>query len=451
MTYKGVLKQIKPSKRERDQMNKFTNKLVKKIKKISKNATPLVCGSVAKDTWLSNKKEIDLFLLFPTKLSKKDLEKQGLSLAKEIVKEFNGKYEIAFSEHPYLKAYIKGFEIDIVPCYFVKHAENLKSSVDRTPFHVKFVQKSLKASDDVRLLKQFCISNECYGADAKRQGFSGYLCELLIIKNKSFMKCVKNASKWKAGKVITFTKIDSEKLKKYKTPLIVIDPVDKNRNAGAAVSVESFYRFVKACKDFIKKPSSKFFLPKKVKPYSFRKLASIIKKRETNFYLIKFKRPKILDDILYSQMRRCLKSVDRLFSENGFKILRSGFYCNKDCFLIYEMEVWKVSKIMKHEGPNVYSKHAENFLKHYKDDRTFIENNNWIIELQRSFIDGLEFLKHLIKKREKGLLKIGIPSKIAPAFKKASVYGDKNFLRGMNKSEKEFKEFFRKWFEEDLY
>jgi len=452
MTYKDVLKHIKPSKCEKEQMKRFTNKLIRKIKKMTNEAEPIVCGSVSKDTWISKNKEIDLFLLYPTRLSKKELEKKGLVLAKKIVKEFKGKYEIAFSEHPYLKAQIKNFEVDIVPAYAVKSAEKIISSVDRTPFHVKFVQKKLKKPDDVRLLKQFCIANRCYGADAKRQGFSGYLCELLIIKFKDFKGCVKAASRWKAGKSISFIQVDKKAiLRKYKTPLIVIDPVDKNRNAGAAVSVESFYRFVKACKDFVEKPSEKFFLPKKTKPYPQSVLSKKIKSRGTGWYLLKFNRPKVLDDILYSQMRRCVKAMDRLLSQDGFRVLRSTFYCNKNCFIVYEMGISNIPKIAKHRGPNVYSKHAENFLKHYKKQKTFIENEVWVVELEREFTDVSQFFKKMLRTSEKELLKKGIPSKVSPNIRKGKLYDGKNFLKGVKDSSNDFKSFFREWFEEDLY
>jgi len=192
-------------------------------------------------------------------------------------------------------------------------------------------------------------------------------------------------------------------------------------------------------------------LLRKTEPYSSKTLFKRIKKRGTSWYLLKFKKPKILEDVLYSQMRRCKKALDRLLTENGFRVLRSTFYCNADCFLIYEMEISHVSKVTKHVGPNVYSKHAERFLKHYRENKTFIENDNWVVEIEREFTFALQFLRNLIKKSKKELLKKGIPSKIVPKIKKCNIYGDNNFLKGINNSPKEFKSFFREWFEEDLF
>ncbi|MEM5872392.1 MAG: CCA tRNA nucleotidyltransferase [Candidatus Aenigmatarchaeota archaeon] len=448
MWLKEVLKEIKPSKKEEDEVKSFTSKLIKIASKFSK---PLLCGSIEKNTWLTKKNEIDLFLLFKPSLSKNQLEKKGLAIAKKIVKKLKGSYVIAYAEHPYLKAKIGKFNVDIVPCYEIKNPENIKSAVDRTPFHVKFVKENLKNPDEVRLLKQFCIANKCYGADLKTQGFSGYLCELLIIKFGSFNKLVKDACKWRAGHVVSFIEVNkNEVFKKFKTPLIVIDPVDKNRNVAAAVSAESFYKFVKACKNFVKKPSKEFFFETKVKPYSINEIKKEIKKRGTRWYLIAVKKPDVLEDILYPQLRKCIKAFNKLLEQNGFKVLRSDFYCNKECILVFEMETWQVPKIMKNMGPDIYSKHAEQFLKHYKEQKVFIEGENWVVETEREITTVLHFLKNLVKKPEKELLEKGIPNKIAPLLKECKVYGGSEALKAIEKMPEDFRIFLKEWFEKDL-
>ena len=122
MNLNVVLKELKPSKKEYKEIRDFNRKITRTIEKLAKNVKPMVCGSVAKDTWISEKNEIDLFLLFDSKLSKKDLEKKGLNLAKKIVKELKGNYEIAFAEHPYLKSWIEKYQVDIVPAYLIKNS-----------------------------------------------------------------------------------------------------------------------------------------------------------------------------------------------------------------------------------------------------------------------------------------------------------------------------------------
>lgn len=445
MDLKLVLERIKPSRKEIEEMDRFTAILLEAAK-ASKIAKPLFCGSIAKDTWLSEKNEADLFLLFKPSLSKKQLEKKGLDLAKKIIKAMKGTYVIAYAEHPYLRGKIGKYQVDIVPCYDVSNPEKIKSAVDRTPHHVKFVKANLKEPDEVRLLKQFCKANKCYGADLKTQGFSGYMCELLIIKYGSFLKLTKEVEKWRAGKVISF----NANAKKFKAPLIVIDPVDRNRNVGAALSAESFYRFVKACKNFNERPSKDFFFKPEIKPYTIKEIEKEFKSRGTRWYLISFERPKVLDDILYPQLRRCVKAIDRMLEQNGFKVLRSDFYCNKECVLAFEMETWQVPGVVKNIGPEIYSTHAEQFLKHYKENKVFIENDNWMVETEREFTTVLNFLKELIDESEKELLEKGIPSKIAPLMKNCKLCGGGDTLKAIEGLPEEFRVFLKEWFEKDL-
>jgi len=77
--------------------------------------------------------------------------------------------------------------VDIVPCYDAKSGE-WQSATDRTPYHTNYIRARLdkQLRGDVRLLKKFMQGIGVYGAEIKVGGFSGYLCELLIMKYGSF-------------------------------------------------------------------------------------------------------------------------------------------------------------------------------------------------------------------------------------------------------------------------
>jgi tRNA nucleotidyltransferase (CCA-adding enzyme) len=446
-----VITRIKPNTKEKKWMNDFIDKLIETSKSLSKEAKPMICGSVEKDTWLSKKYELDLFLLFSPDVPKKYLETKGLYLAKEIVKKLRGKYQIAFAEHPYLRGNIGRFQIDIVPCYDIENPEKIKSAVDRTPHHVKYVKGRLTNTDDVRLLKQFCISNGCYGADVKTLGFSGYLCELLIIKYGSFMDCIREASNWRAGHAISFENSTVEEVsKKFDSALRVVDPVDRNRNVGAAVSIENFCIFVKSCKEFLAKPKEDMFFKKAPKPLSSDDIGKKIGDRKTVWLVVSFQKPKVVDDVLYPQMKRCCKTFDNLFEKEGFKVLRSDFYCEKNCMIFFEMETWSIPKISMHHGPNVYSKHADQFLKHYKNEKVFIKDNMWTVEAENQFTDAYDFLKHILKGSKNNLLERGIPSKIAPLISKGKTYYKESSIRFMKGLSKDSRIFMREYFEKDF-
>ncbi len=439
MDLRPVLRRIKPSAKEEADMNRFGERLLSVSRTFG--TKPILCGSVEKGTWLAEKNEIDLFLLFDSSIPKKQLEVDGLAMAKKIIKAVGGTYVIAYAEHPYLRGKVGKRDVDIVPCYDIKDAGSIISAVDRTPHHVKFVKANLKNPDDVRLLKQFCRSNGCYGADLKTLGFSGYICELLIIKYGSFLGLIAEASKWRAGHAVSF----GAETRGFRSPLVVVDPVDRSRNVGAAISAESFYKFVGACREFVNKPSMGMFFKKGPKPCAQNEISRTIKSRGTCWHVVRFKRPDVLDDILYPQLRKCLNSIEKILEQGGFRVLRSGFLCDGSCTLVFEMEICQIPLIFKNVGPDIYSRHADQFLSHYKDKGVFIEGENWVVEASREFTSSRELLSSFLKMSVKDLLGKGVPSKIAPAIK-----GRKLLNVSEAAKSKEFRAFMREWFNKNL-
>jgi len=447
-----ILKRVSPGKKDKNDMEEFSNVLLQAAGKIGRtyNAKPMLCGSVAKNTWLKDKKDLDLFFLFNPLVSKKKLGDYGFALGKEIMKKFKGKYRISYAEHPYVTGTIKykkiTYNMDIVPCYNLHSAEKIKSAVDRTPFHVRYVMNNLKNPDEVRLLKQFCFANDCYGADVVSQGFSGYLCELLIIAYGSFGNVIKEASNWRAG---TKVKMKNVPMKKFNHPLTVIDPVDHNRNVAAALSPETFYKFVRAATLLKIKPTDKFFFSKKTKT-NMKEITKEMRKRGTKWYILKMEKPETVDDILYPQMRRFMKSIDKMLTESGFRTLRKDFFIDKQIYAVFEMEIWLVPKTFRHYGPNVYSRHAEQFLKHYKNRLVMTEGGMWVLENERSVESAYEFIKKIKKTSKKKQLEMGIPSKIAPLLKKSTLYHEKKVVDLISKNSNGFKIFMNNWFKKDL-
>src|SRR3989338_5555780 len=205
LVLQNVLKKITPSEQEKQAVHAVIEDVLEETKIIIKPhcLSVVLAGSFTRNTWLSHKKEFDIFIQFPVETSREDLEKLGLELGKKIVKSFKGSHVIAYAEHPYVRSKIKGYDVDIVPCYKVESAEKIKSAVDRTPFHNQYLSKKLHPhqSAEVRLMKMLCKVNGLYGSDLKTQGFSGYLCELLIVKYDDFKTLLKEVSGWLPGQV----------------------------------------------------------------------------------------------------------------------------------------------------------------------------------------------------------------------------------------------------------
>jgi len=451
-----ILKKIKPSEEERKHLNIAVKKILEAAEKPAKlyGMKPMLCGSVAKDTWLSPP-EIDLFMLFDENLPRKKLEEYGLQAAKDIFEALGGKCRAAYSEHPYLTglAKIEGkiYAMDIAPAYETS-ALNIKSAFDRTPHHVNFVLKNLDYKkghqDEVRLLKKFAAARGCYGADLAVQGFSGYLCELFVIKFGAFLNVMEAAAKWNAGTVIDHMERKEEKeFTSEGEPLIVPDPVDQKRNVAAAVSVETFYRFVKACRDFEKTANIGLFEKTAARPYTVDEALKRIEKRGTKFYALRFPTPQVQPDIYHSQMRKALHRIEDILKKEEFSLIGKGYYTANETVILLEAETWVMPKIEKNEGPSVFSRHAKSFLEHYCDKNIFIEDGNWVVILDRKYSSLMDLLKDFLSSN---LAAQGIPSNIAKSMEKCELAGEDDFSRLVARMPEGFRAFLRQYFEKDL-
>src|SRR5438094_723644 len=181
-----------------------------------------VAGSVAKGTHLTGT-EIDVFVACPPDLPRADLEERGLALGKILEK---GTHR--YAEHPYTRGWYGGFEVEIVPCYRITDATQRMSAVDRTPLHVDYVLGRVKEgqTDEIRLLKAWAEGIGVYGAEAKILGFSGYLCELLVLKNGTFRGVLEASLSWRPGIVL---ELDRAPARTFPEPLTLVDHVYPNR------------------------------------------------------------------------------------------------------------------------------------------------------------------------------------------------------------------------------
>ncbi|MBI5347262.1 MAG: CCA tRNA nucleotidyltransferase [Candidatus Aenigmarchaeota archaeon] len=409
-----VLKKISPLKKDEDRTKKFITDLMHAAKAVT-NLDVVVCGSAAKMTWLREDHDIDLFILFPH-VTREELEKKGLLYGNKIIRQFRGTPVIKYAEHPYVHARIKGFDVDIVPCYRIKKGEKIKSAVDRSPLHLEYIIEKLNPGlrDDVRLLKRFMKGIGVYGSDAKNLGFSGYLCELLVINYGRFESVLKAVSEWDIPQVIFIELERKINLKEEypNQPLIIIDPVDEKRNAAAVVSAEKMLRFIGLAKSYLKKPSMGYFFPSGKKALSEPKV-NTLRQRGTKFIALEFTKPDLVDDIVYPQVRRLLKRVESLMSSNEFKCLRCCEFIDKKVYLILEMEIWELPPVKKMTGPHIFAKqHVKEFRKKYAN--AFPEENIWVAEKPREYRTAVELLQNFIKKSGK---ESGVPKKLASVIK----------------------------------
>ncbi|MCX6817967.1 MAG: CCA tRNA nucleotidyltransferase [Candidatus Aenigmarchaeota archaeon] len=452
----AVLAEITPSQRERDEFSAVLDSIESAADVVIKplRLEKTIAGSFIRDTWLADKKEMDLFIMFPVSYSRERLEKTGLEVGKKIIRKLKGKYAIAYAEHPYVKGVVKGFSVDIVPCYKVESASKIKSAVDRTPFHNMYILENLKPAmaADVRLLKQFCKAMDVYGSDIRTLGFSGYLCELLIINYKNFTGLAATANKWKYGTFIDLQKHgappSSERFKGQ--PLVVIDPTDPKRNVAASLSEENFLKFIDGCRNFMKKPVKSFFHIKKI-PLKPSELIKILKGRGTEVLFVEFKRPNVVDDILWSQMRKTASRLKKLMQENDFNVTGHDVWSDeKKSYLMFELDKWELPELTKLVGPPVTSEqHSAEFRRKYKALNVYDENGRWAVNVRRKYRVPDVLIKSFLKKTRKMLINEGVRSYVAGGISKGFRLLKKDEAVKLAGKNEGFAVFLKKYFERE--
>ncbi len=349
-------------------------------------------GSYARDTWLKNNLEIDVFILFPEDVPKEELESTGLEIGKAVVDE----YELRYAAHPYVHGRVRGVEVDIVPCYRLKSPKKIKSAVDRTPFHHEWLKGRIKGKEnEVRLLKSFLRAAGIYGAEYRIRGFSGYLCELLVVFYGTFIEVIKNAANWTRDTVID---IGRKKIyrKKELECLLVIDPVDERRNVAANLKLDNLARFVVLCRAFIDSPSVDFFVARESKAPSIEAILPELERRVV--YAVEFEKPDIVEDNLYPQLERACRKLHEFLNRNGFMPLRSSFFAGKKCYLLFEVGVKEHSPLSRQIGPPFEDKeHIKNFLRKKRKYAVFLENGRFWAYRERKFTVAKEAIEYCIR------------------------------------------------------
>lgn len=387
-----VLKKIRPSAEEIAHITSIADELVGNVKAyLESNNLDIevrLVGSFAKDTFLSDP-DLDLFLLFPEGTSHETLERTGLKIGSEIL---NGVH--MYSEHPYTRGVFRGIDVDMVPSIMIKTTAKLQTSVDRTPFHTEYVLARMTPAqkDQVRLLKAFMKGIEAYGAEPNTRGFSGYLCELLVLHYGDFVGVLKGSASWKEGTTIALEKRGAPMV----DPLIVYDPVDERRNAASAVHLDTMALFIVAAKAYLANPTEKFFFPRDRKPMTPEELNTLAFKHGSRIVTVTFKRPDVIEDNLYSQLWKTRYALTKKLNEFDYNVLHCVHTMKSQTLVIaFEIERDVLSKTFKHSGPPVWVRTAESFLNKWKDNeygKPFIEDGCWTVISERLYFTAQEML-----------------------------------------------------------
>ena len=381
-----ILRKIKPSKEEEKRVERLILPVLADIK--NSDIKAIVGGSFAKDTWLSGIHDIDIFVKFNYKKFRGKSDKLADILEKKIKKL---KPVRLHGSRDYFQLNRGNITFEIVPILDIKKASQAINITDISPLHALWVKKH-KLQDEIRLVKTFAKAQHVYGAETHIMGFSGYVLEILTIYYGSFMNFILGVSKWKDKTVIDPERLLSNPLKelnkaKTESPLILVDPVDKTRNAAAVLSKDRYYKLIDAAKKFLNTPSDKFF---ELKEETIPK----------NAISIEIKVSKGKSDVVAGKLYSLFKKIKRQLILKGFKIKKSGFIFKDRAIFWFIFKKEKLPKFKDVKGPPLkMKKHVERFKKKHK--KSFIKGNYIYTKEKRMFSDAEKFLKYLIRKFKK--------------------------------------------------
>lgn len=426
-----VLKEIKPTVAETDSEKKFIGEIIKRLDEMTPSDIRIeLAGSTAKGTNLKGDRDFDVFMLFPKDYSVNELMTLGIKYAKEFAKGHS--YEIAYAEHPYLRVWVKGSKIDIVPSYKIDDVSQRLTSVDRSPLHTKFINESMttEQKDDTRILKKFLKGIGIYGAEGKIRGFSGYMCELLILKYGTFLNLLDSASKWKGVPVLDIMNVSEENdlRNKFKdAALIFIDPIDKDRNVAAAVSKTSLSLLIHSSRMFLAKPSSNAFFPPSNKPDKVW-VEKQLKLRDSLIVGVEFSRPKkIVDDILWPQLYKfATKSTDRM-RESEFEVFDTDICANGKCMIMFELSVYQLPEMKRIVGPPLWhDRDVNEFIRRHKvTEPIWFENDRILAVGKRRFTKAESLIRDILKRPNE----YGVPPNIKKVIKTSKLIGISDIKR----------------------
>lgn len=414
MNYELILNDIKPTENQQRELDEMSEKLVGFLEKTCAeediDAKIEVVGSVAKHTALKGKSDIDVFMAFPLSVDSNTLKQTGLYLAHKCSDHFDGDASHHFASHPYVTTDIGSFEVDLVPCYAIEDGSQLKSAVDRTILHTRYVKAHLdeKGCDEVLLLKRFMDMTGTYGSEFKVGGFAGYLCELLIIRYGSFEETLKQATTWKYGHVIDLEEYGTGS--EFDDPLVVIDPTDENRNVGAALRLNKFSEFIQSARNYLSSDNKRDYFYPLNKTLVKEDILGEFEKRGSDFIAVRFDIPDMPLDTLHPQLKMTTESLREKIDDEEFCVFRADYASNEidSAVILIEMASSTLNSVKYNFGPKVFlDKACNNFTKKYGASNCHIEGDLLVHTQKREFVNVRDFIENIFTAEHISKIKVG--------------------------------------------
>jgi tRNA nucleotidyltransferase (CCA-adding enzyme) len=217
-----------------------------------------------------------------------------------------------------------------------------------------------------------------------------------VIYYGGFEKLLMQASLWGERVVIDIERHWKDPLKALNTsktisPLVIVDPIQPDRNAAAAVSLEKFHLFKESARAFLHEPSADFFKVKKLNISELKK-----KSKGHLLFLVEAVPVEGKDDVVGTKLLKCHELFQKRLLENDFKLLESGWQFSEKTIMFYIVKREVLSKNVFLHGPPVHdSVNCDAFRAKHKK---VVERKGVLYaEEKRQFLTPHKLFKCLLK------------------------------------------------------
>jgi len=397
----NVSSKLKGSDKYDDIISKTVSDIQRSAQNIGIEVDVFIGGSYAKGTYIGESFDVDIFVRFydDSEIPKLDY------ILKPVSEKLNSKLDRIHGSRDYFQIKYDTIIFELIPVKYIEDISDAGHIMDYSPFHVKWIKEELSKkflSEDIKLMKQFLKSCRAYGAESYISGFSGHISDILILYYGGFINTLKEISSWDLSekKVIDYMGFYSGKdvfffmnKSKLQSPLIVVDPIDKDRNAAAALREKAFVRAINASKDFLENPSESFFV-------SFN--------LDKNYFITKYPSSKVFVDEVFTKegkldvagakLVKALDYIELELKRFGFEILDIDWDWDKkkiaNIFIVIKSDI--IPEFYLRKGPNLSLDSAVSSFRVNNKGKEFVEKDSFLyVKEQRQFTNvrsALDFL-----------------------------------------------------------
>ncbi len=356
----------------------------------ARRSSPLVraviAGSAARETFLADRLDIDLFLLFPPDLSDERLREEGLALGREVLSQPTTRY----AEHPYLRGTFDGFAVDAVPGFAVSDPAHPRSPVDRTPFHQEYLaaRETPALLGEIRLAKQFLRGLGVYGSEARTEGFSGYLLELLVLQFGSFRGLLRAARGWTVPVRLVPPEREPPGLPDD-VALVLADPLDPHRNVATALSRRNLGTVIVSARAYLDHPGAAWFELRPSGPMPKAEALRHLARRGSHVTVVRLARPELVDDILYPQLRKAERAIVDDLRRAEFSVISSASAAEPGSLVIVvELAHPRRPGVRQRAGPPAGLDRAGDFLASWPTGRPDVLQGPYVTDDGRLAVEA---------------------------------------------------------------